>query len=304
MDKRIDWNAGAAWIAGQIVPIAEAKISVLDWGLTHSDITYDVVPLWKGGFFRLPDYLGRFEASMAALRLSIPQGRAEIQAALHAMVAQSGLHDAYVAMVASRGAPLIPGTRDPRSCGNHFYAWCVPYVYVIPQDVAARGAHLWVAKDVHRIPETSVSARAKNYHWGDFTQGLFEAYDQGCDTAVLTDHAGNLAEGPGFNVFAVSGGRVVTPRDHCLQGITRRTVLEICGEIGVEAEVRDLPLAEFLEADEVFLSTSGGGATPVTRVDGRILGNDRAGPVTERISAVYRDWLLAPRFRQPLIAHA
>jgi len=130
-----DWSKGAAWIRGEVVPLAEATIGVTDWGLTRSDITYDVVPVWDGGFFRLEDYLDRFAASMASLRLDVGVSREEIRAALHAMVAYSGLRRAYVAMVASRGVPLIPGTRDPRACANHFYAWCVPYVHVIAPEI-------------------------------------------------------------------------------------------------------------------------------------------------------------------------
>jgi branched-subunit amino acid aminotransferase/4-amino-4-deoxychorismate lyase len=106
--------AGAAWINGTVMPIAEARLPINDWGIIHSDITYDVVPAWDGGFFRLHDYIGRFQNSVAALRLEIGMDRAAIAAALTEMVAASGLRNAYVAMVASRGVPLIPGTRDPR----------------------------------------------------------------------------------------------------------------------------------------------------------------------------------------------
>ena len=186
-----DWTKGAAWIEGEIVPIAEAKIGVTDWGVTRSDITYDVVPARDGGFFRLDRYLDRFEASMASLRLDVGLTREETRKALHAMVARSGLRDAYVAMVASRGTPMIPGNRDPRTCANHFYAWCVPYIHVIAKDIADAGASLWIAKGVRRIPEDSVNPRAKNYHWGDLTQGLFEAKDNGFETVALLDHQGN-----------------------------------------------------------------------------------------------------------------
>lgn len=137
MSKSVDFTKGAAWMRGKVVPIAEATIGVNDWGVTRSDITYDVVPVWKGAFFRLDDYLNRFEASMASLRLDVVMKREEIRAALHAMVGRSGLQDSYVAMVASRGVPLIPGTRDPRTCANHFYAWCVPYIHVIAKEAIA-----------------------------------------------------------------------------------------------------------------------------------------------------------------------
>ncbi|MCL5777463.1 aminotransferase class IV [Limibaculum sp. FT325] len=292
-----DWSKGAAIIRGEIVPIAEARIGVTDWGLTRSDITYDVVPVLDGAFFRLPDYLKRFAASRAALRLAIPEDDAAIRAALHAIVARAGLRDAYVAMVASRGTPAIPGARDPRACANHFYAWCVPYLRVIPAEVEARGARLWVSKSVHRIPEDSVNPRVKNYHWGDFTQALFEAYDHGADSAVLTDHAGNLSEGPGFNVFCIAGGRLITPRGHCLEGITRQTVLEAAAELGIPAEVRDLPLAEFIEADEVFTATTAGGPVPVVQVDGRVYGNGAPGPASEALRARYWEMTRRPALR-------
>ena len=228
---------GAAWMKGRIIPIAEATLPITDWGLTHSDITYDVVPIWEDAFFRLPDYVARFEASMAACRLDIGMDRDAIIAALHAMVGAAGLQNAYCAMVASRGVPLIHGNRDPRHCANHFFAWVVPYVHVIKPDVIEAGASVWIAKDVRRIPADSVNPRAKNYHWGDFTAGLFEAKDAGFETTVLLDHAGNVTEGPGFNIFAVKDGRIVTPNAGVLGGITRQTVLEMCALRAREAEL-------------------------------------------------------------------
>jgi branched-chain amino acid aminotransferase len=292
-----DFSKGAAWIRGEVVPIDRASIGVLDWGLTHSDITYDVVPVWNGAFFRLPDYLERFRASVAALRLAIDQDDAAIAGILARIVATSGLRHAYVAMVASRGVPMIPGSRDPRDCANHFYAWCIPYVHVIPPAAAERGASLWVPNDVHRIPEDSVNPRAKNYHWGDFTQGLLDAKVQGFDSTVLTDHAGNITEGPGFNIFAVTGGKVVTPACGVLEGMTRRTVLELAAAEGLATETRALPLAEVLEVDEVFLSTSSGGVVPVIRIGTRVFGNGAPGPVTSRLRTAYFAALDDPALR-------
>ncbi|SMX36671.1 aminotransferase class IV [Maliponia aquimaris] len=289
--------AGAAWMQGEVIPISEARIGVTDWGLTHSDIVYDVVPVVAGAFFRLDDYLDRFLASIAAGRYQVPEGRDEIRAALAAIVAASGLRDAYCAMVVARGTPRVPGTRDPRDCVNHFYSWVVPYVHVIRPEVLEAGASVWIGKAVRRIPRDSVDPRAKNYHWGDFTAGLFEAKDAGFETVLLCDHAGNVTEGPGFNAFAVKGDTVVTPDLGVLQGITRRTALEMARAIGLKTEERALPLEEFLEADEVFLSSSGGGVLPVTRVDDRLFGNGRPGPVADRLNALYWDWTRRPDLR-------
>lgn len=114
---------------------------------------------------------------------------------------------------------------------------------------------------------------------------------------ILLSIDGNVAEGPGFNVFAVLGGRVVTPQAGCLEGVTRRTVLEICAELGIPAEVRPLPPAELLAADEVFLSSTAGGVLPVTRLDERILGNGAPGSVSRRIGEAYDEWTRRPVYR-------
>ena len=229
----MNYSAGAAWMNGKVIPVSEAKISVFDWGLTRSDITYDVVHVWEGAFFRLEDYLDRFMVSMDKLRLDVGMNRAEIKAALIELVATSGLQSAYVSMVASRGTPQVPGTRDPRACTNHFYAWAVPFIWVIPQKVAQRGAHISVEENLRRIPPHSVDPTVKNYHWGDMTAALFNALDAGYDTTVLLDANGYVTEGPGFNIFAVIDGKVLTPRSGMLEGISRKTVLEICADIGI-----------------------------------------------------------------------
>lgn len=294
----VDYSAGAAWMKGRIMPIAEASVGVLDWGLTHSDVTYDVVPVWRGGFFRLEDYLDRFMQSMAAMRLDPGMDRAAIKTALVDMVAISGLRDAYVAMVTSRGAPLIPGTRDPRQCGNHFFAWCIPYVNIIPPDRVTEGVSVYIPDDIHRIPADSVNPRAKNYHWGDFTQGLLAAKDGGYDTTLLTDHAGNVTEGPGFNAFAIKGDVVVTSDHGVLHGITRQTALEICAQAGYRTETRPLPLSEFLEADEVFITSSSGGVMPIVRVNDRVFGNGKPGPKGMELRALYWRWMDRPDLRQ------
>lgn len=286
----MDYSAGAAWMDGKIIPVSEAKISVFDWGLTRSDITYDVVHVWEGAFFRLDDYLARFMASQAKLRLDVGMGRAEIRDALLELVATSGLKSAYVSMVASRGTPIVPGTRDPRACQNHFYAWAVPFIWAIPEEVVKRGVHISVAEDARRIPANSVDPTVKNYHWGDMTTALFQSLDNGYDTTVLLDHEGLVTEGPGFNIFGVINGVVVTPSAGMLEGISRKTVMEICAELGVPCEARDIPRDVFLDADEVFTATTAGGPVPVTRVNGRILGNDSAGPITAKVLETYWAW--------------
>lgn len=298
-----EWSAGAAWMRGEIMPIDRAAIPVTDWGLTHSDITYDVVHLWDGRFFRMDDYLARFERSLEKCRLTIPQSRDDIRRILHQIVARTGLERSYVSMVASRGQPSIAGSRDPRLCENHFYAWCVPFVWVFLEDVIERGAHLKVPDTIARIAADAVDPTAKNYHWGDFTQGLFEAKEAGFDNTLLLDANGHVTEGPGFNVFMIRDRKVKTPSSGVLEGITRKVAMEICAHHGLEIECCDITLAEFQEADEVFATTTGGGPVPVTRVNERTFSNDSIGELTRQIRETYWAWHRDPAMSEPVSAY-
>lgn len=290
---------GAAYIKGRYVPMEEAVLPVTDWGFTRSDVVYDVVHVTNGRFFRLQDHLDRFERAMERRRLRPPEDRAAIETVLHRCVALSGLRDAYVNMSCSRGRPRVQGSRRPADCDNHLIAYAVPWIDVIPKDVQARGAHLWIAS-LPRVPDASVDPTVKNYQWSDLTTGLLEAHDQGFDTTILCDAEGYLTEGPGFNVFIVREGRVLTPDRGSLHGITRQTALEICAELGLEASVTAIPRAWLEDADEVFTTTTAGGVMPVSRVAGRILGNDRPGPISSRIRETYWRWHEEGRYATPV----
>ena len=150
--------------------------------------------------------------------------------------------------------------------------------------------HLSVGHDTQRIPSNSVNPTVKNYHWGDMTAALFQALDEGYDSTILLDYNDLITEGPGFNIFAVIDGRVVTPKSGMLEGISRKTVFEICEELGIPCEAADIHKDDFMNAEEVFTATTAGGLVPVTRVNGYILGNDIIGPMTEKISRSYWEW--------------
>jgi branched-chain amino acid aminotransferase len=295
-----DLSLGAAWMNGTVIPISQAKIPVNDWGLVHSDITYDVVPVIDGAFFRFDEYLARFLSSMENLHLDPGMSKRDIQAALHQMVSKSSLRDSYVAMVCSRGKPKIAGSRDPRDCENHFFAWCVPYVHIIKPEIVEQGATAWIAQNAYRIPENSVNPRVKNYHWGDFTQGIFEAKDKNYETVILLDYDGNVTEGPGFNVFAVKDKVLITPDRGVLAGVSRKTVLEMAEHLGINTSTRSLNVEELLEADEIFLSSSGGGVIPIIRVNETIFGNGASGPISVQLNETYWKWTTLEKYRDPI----
>jgi branched-chain amino acid aminotransferase len=285
---------GVAFMDGQFMPIQDAKLPILDLGFTRSDATYDVVHVWNGAFFRLEDHLDRFERSAARWRFKLDLSRQEIRRALLRCVQLTGLRESYVEMTVTRGQ-MVPGTRDPRACTNRFIAFAIPFVWILPFSKRYEGLHLIISK-VWRIPPGSVDPTVKNFHWGDLTQGLFEAYDRGGDTALLVDRDDNVTEGPGFNVFGVTKGRVVSPDAGVFEGITRRTVRELCGALRLPFTFAQLSATELRAADEVFLSSTAGGIMPATRIDGRILGDGKAGPITRQLLDAYWAWHSEAKF--------
>jgi branched-chain amino acid aminotransferase len=296
-EDRDTYANGAAFVDGQFVPIAEARVPILDWGFLRSDATYDVAHVWRGNFFRLEDHLDRFERSMEHLRLSLPYGRDDIRDILLECVRLSGLRDAYAEIICTRGVPK-PGSRDPRECGNRFYAFVVPFIWIADPEKQERGLHAVIA-DRQRIAPSSVDPTVKNYHWLDLQVGLLEAYEQGGETVILTDANDNVVEGPGFNVFAVHDGAISTPDSGVLEGITRRTVIELANEHGITIEACPVPAKSLRRANEVFLSSTAGGIIPVTTVDGEAVGEGVPGLVTLRLRDTY--WKLHddPRFSLP-----
>ena len=294
MQPTPDFSKGAAFVRGEYLPIAQAGVPLTDWGFLRSDATYDVVTVWEGAFFRLDAHLDRFLASCDRFRLDPGRTAEEITAVLERCLSLSGLRNSYVEMIVTRGQPPW-GSRDPRQAVNQFYAFAVPYVWIANEEQRQRGLHLRIS-DVHRIPSSSVDPKAKNYHWNDLTMGLLGALDAGADTVVLTDSGGNVVEGPGFNVFAVSRGTLVTPREGVLEGITRRTVMEMAQMLDIPLEVRALPAPELRSAQEVFLSTSGGGVLPVTRVDGEPVADGQVGVITQQFAKTYWELHADPRY--------
>ena len=278
---------GVAFLDGQYLPMSEARISVLDWGFLHSDATYDTVHVWNGAFFRLDLHLDRFFGGLEKLRMTIPFDRDGIAEILQNCVALSGHRAAYVEMLCTRGvSPSF--SRDPRDAINNFMAFAVPFGSVANAEQLQRGLKVAISNQV-RIPPASVDPAIKNYHWLDLVRGLYDAYDRNAETALILDANGNIAEGPGFNVFLVKNGALATPATGVLPGITRRTVFDLCVECGLAVAATDVSVPALRAADEVFITSTAGGVMPVTSLDDSPVGNGAVGPVTKRLMTLYWD---------------
>ncbi|WP_114284890.1 aminotransferase class IV [Candidatus Halocynthiibacter alkanivorans] len=276
---------GTAYTDGQYLPVSEAKISVLDYGFLHSDATYDVVHVWKGAFFRLDAHIDRFFQGLEKLHMSIPYNKEQVAEILHNVVALSGLENAYVEFICTRGnAPDF--SRDPRNAINRFIAFAIPFGSVANPEQLERGLHIAIT-DVVRIPPPSVDPTIKNYHWLDLVRGLYDAYERGAETALLLDSEGNIAEGPGFNIFIIKDGAIATPDHGILQGITRQTIFDLCQQLQLTCTARRITPVELENADEVFITSTAGGVMPVTKANGNAIGSGIPGPVSQRIKDLY-----------------
>ena len=285
MTTATELSDGVAFTEGEYRPVAEAKISFFDQAVMTSDATYDVVHVWNGSFFRLEDHLERFEQSCNKMRLKPPYDRAGVAEILTECVRRSGLRNAFVEMACTRGV-ATPGTRDLDAFTNQLVAFAVPYIDLATPEQKERGLHVFVSS-VERTSPKSVDPTIKNYSRLDFILAELETKERGADRALLLDADGYVTEGHGYNIFALCGGTLMTPVAGVLEGITRRTVLELCAETNVEAQTGLFTADQLRGADEVLITSTAGGIMPVTMVDGRPVGDGHPGPLTLRLQDLY-----------------
>lgn len=281
-----DFSRALAWLDGHWSALATARIPIRDLGFMRADQTYEVVHVWRGGFFRLEDHLDRFAESCAGFRLAPPVDRADLAALLAELVRRTGYRFATVWFACTRGAPPL-GSRDPQKARNALYATAAPLVLRADPATMNRGLSVRIHPRIRRIPADSIDPRHKNTHWGDFTRAEYEVRDDGYDLPVLLDRDGFVTEGIGCNVFALVGGELVTPSEGCLEGVSAMTMVEIAQLLGVPARYGLLHADELRGAEEAFITSTTCGLIPVTRVDGHALGDGRPGAVTARLLAEY-----------------
>jgi branched-subunit amino acid aminotransferase/4-amino-4-deoxychorismate lyase len=273
---------GVAWVEGELTPLHEARIPILDQGFMHSDLTYDVPSVWDGRFFRLDDHITRLEASCKKIRMELPLPREEVKKILVDMVAQSGIRDAFVEIIVTRGLKGVRGAR-PGDIVPRIYMFIQPYVWCMEPEVQPTGGSAIIARTVRRVPPGCIDPTVKNLQWGDLVRGLFEAADRGAEYPFLTDGDTNLTEGSGFNIVLIKDNVLYTPARGVLEGVTRKSVIDVARASGLEIKVELVPVQKAYDADEIFMCTTAGGIMPITTLDGNPVGDGKVGPVTKKI---------------------
>lgn len=276
------YEKGISFTNGKPCSRDEAMVPMSDMGFQHSDVTYEVAVVSRGRFFRLQDHFARFARSCDSFRLRNPYTNEEMVEIFSNLIRLTGLKNASVFWCVTRGLakPGVNVVRDrnnPDAFENRFYATVAPYGSIATQEQRNKGLDLIVSEKYVRIHPKAVDPTAKNFHWMDMKLSLFEARDRGKDWSVLTDIDGYLTECAGANIFVIKGGELYTPDSGCLEGITRKTALELAGMMGVPTHVEKVHVSKLRQADDAFMTSSAGGVMPINSVDGIVLGGV-AGP--------------------------
>lgn len=292
-------STGIGFIDGEYMPVADMRLPVTDMGFQLGDMCYDAVHVHQGRFFRLKDHLDRWDYSIAERRYqSLGYDREQVAEVLNGCVARSGLREAMITFVATRGSPAT-AHKDLRTCKNRFMVWAVPYYRVLSEAEASGGGDIVVATTI-RIPPEAVDPTIKNFGRLDFVRALFEAYDREAKYAVLLDQEDNVTEGRGWNIFVLRDGVLMSPDRGVLEGITRKTVVELAARMNIECRLTKVPVDEMRKADEVFISSTAGGIMPVRSIDRVVVGDGAPGPVTMRLSEMYWQLHQDPAYSTPV----
>lgn len=277
-------NELLVYVNGTLMPARDAVVSVWDSGLNFADGVFEGVRVYAGRVFKLHEHVKRLYESARAFQIDI--GIAEPQFAetiLDWLQANRIRDDFHFRPIVTRGN-RFPPRMDPR-----FVDGGATILFVGGPIAAASldGMRLAISS-LRRTGADVLDPRIKSLNYGNNLLARLEARRRGADDAVMLDREGFVAEASGANIFIVRDGQLQTPWPKaCLEGITRRTLMELAAADGVSVVERDLTATDIVNADEVFLAGTGTEVAPVTEVEGATIGAGRAGPVSRMLASRY-----------------
>ncbi|NOT06684.1 MAG: branched-chain-amino-acid transaminase [Gemmatimonadales bacterium] len=267
------------WIDGEWHDKASAKISVFDHGLLYGDGIFEGIRAYGGKVFKLQEHLDRLYDCAHAIMLQIPMPRTEFGKVIEEAVKRSGLKDAYIRPIITRGVGDLGF--DPRKCAKPTMIVIVDTIAMWTPDRAAQG--LSVITSGTPIPHReALSPRTKSLNYLCHIMAKLEANNAGADEALMLDASGHVAEGTGQNVFVVKGGAIRTPPIYAgiLAGVTRAVVMDLARTAGYPVKEEILNRFDIFTADEAFLTGTASEIVAIRVYDGRTIGAGKAGPVT------------------------
>jgi branched-chain amino acid aminotransferase len=267
------------WVNGALVPADEARISPFDHGLLVGDGVFETLRVYRGVPFAWRRHAERLVHSAAGLGLGVPE-RSVLREAADAVLRANALDEARLRITVTGGPSPLGSERGESG----------PTVIVAAAPLAA-----WPPSErVVTVPwprnERGATAGLKTISYAENVRALAYAYDRGASEALFLNTTGEVCEATGSNIFLVVDGGLLTPppESGCLLGVTRALVLEVCGEVGIEAAERSVRPETLGTADEAFLTSSTREVQPISHFDDLALPGP-PGKVTERVALAFQD---------------
>ncbi len=283
---------GFIWYDGKLVPWREATTHVLTHTLHYGMGVFEGVRAYKTGqgpaIFRLQDHTDRLFRSAHILGMKMPFDKETLNAAQKEVVRVNKLESGYLRPMAFYGAEAMGISAKTLSTHVIVAAW--PWGAYLGQEALEKGIRVKTSSySRHHVNITMCKAKAN----GNYMNSILahrEAEHDGYDEALLLDVDGFVAEGSGENIFIISKGKLYTPDlTSALEGITRDTISQLAGELGIPVIEKRITRDEVYSADEAFFTGTAAEVTPIRELDNRTIGEGTRGPVTTKLQAMYFD---------------
>ena len=283
---------GLIWLDGELVDWRDAKVHVLTHTLHYGMGVFEGVRAYEtdqgAAIFRLQEHTDRLFRSAHILNMKLPYTREELNEAQRAAVRENNLDSAYIRPMAFYGSEGMGLRADNLKVHVMVAAWEWPAY--MGEEAKTQGIKIRTSSYTrHHVNITMCKAKA-NGNYINSMLALREAIDSGCEEALLLDNEGYVAEGSGENFFLVRDSIIYTPElTSCLDGITRKTIIEMAQSLGYEVREKRITRDEVYVADEAFFTGTAAEVLPIQSLDGRIIGMGCRGPVTEKLQTMYFD---------------
>jgi branched-chain amino acid aminotransferase len=274
------------YIDGKYHDEGSAKISVFDHGLLYGDGVFEGIRAYNGRVFKLKEHIDRLYASAKAILLTIPITPEKMMAAVVETCRRNKVRDGYVRLVVTRGVGTLG--LNPNRCKNPSVIIIAGKIQLYPPELYQKGMEMITVPTVRNL-HSALNPAIKSLNYLNNILAKIEANNAGCEEALMLNAEGFVAECTGDNIFVIRDSHVFTPplAAGALYGITRRVVMEIAAEAGLEVSEPNLTRYDMFNADECFLTGTGAELVPVVRIDGRVIGNGKPGPITTRLVTRY-----------------
>lgn len=276
------------YIDGEFFDKENAKISVFDHGLLYGDGVFEGIRFYAGRVFRLDEHIRRLYDSARAIAMEIPMSREEMTDAVLATIRANNLRDGYVRLVVTRGTGDLG--LNPLLCPKPTVIIIASVITLYPQEKYEDGLTV-VTCATRRITHGALSPMVKSLNYLNNVLAKLEALQAGAGEGLMLNEQGYVSECTGDNIFLVRDGALLTPpiSSGALAGVTRGVVFEIAAELGVPITEPMITRYDIYTAEECFLTGTAAEVIPVVRLDGRLIGPGKPGPITRQFIARFHE---------------